>query len=110
MNFFHSMLKDGYDDSISSKRVITLAAFLLCAMAFIANLFFGLKIEAFIFDSMSYIAMAGLGVTVAERFADKKSTPTPMQYNPPQYQQPTPQYYQPRVHGTPLPRQEDPLI
>lgn len=110
MNFFHSMLKDGRDDTVSSKRVIMLAAFLLCATAFIANLFFGLKIDSFIFDSMSYIAMAGLGVTVAERFADKKSPLQPTQYVQSQYQ-PTPQqYYSPRVHGTPLPRQEDPLI
>ena len=110
MNFFHSMLKDGADDTISSKRVITLAAFLLCATAFIANLFFGLKIDAFIFDSMSYIAMAGLGVTVAERFADKKSAQQPPQYAPPPQYQPQPQYYSPRMHGTPLPKQQDPLI
>lgn len=107
MSWLSSMLEDGIDGSLSSKRVITLLAFLLCATAFIANLFFGLKIEAFIFDSMSYIAMAGLGVTVAEKFAVKRVDP-PRPYQP-TYQPPT-QYYQPRVHGTPLPKQEDPLI
>lgn len=103
------MLQDGIDGSLSSKRVVTLAAFLLCATAFIANLFFGLKIEAFIFDSMSYIAMAGLGATVAEKFSSRdQRTVAPQPYTlqpPPPYTQPT----YPRVHGTPLPRQEDPL-
>ena len=84
-------------------------AFILCAMAFIANLFFGMKIEQFIFDSMSYIAMAGLGATVAEKFSSAErihvSDRDKYYYQRPTYDQPV----YPR-RGTPLPRQEDPLI
>jgi hypothetical protein len=63
------MLIDGHNGSLSSKRVITLLAFILCGTAYIANLFYGLKVEEYMFNSMSYIAMTGLGVTVAEKFA-----------------------------------------
>ena len=102
-----TMLCDGIDGSLSSRRVITFMAFLLCAMAFIANLFFGMKIEQFIFDSMSYIAMAGLGATVAEKFssAERIRVADRDRYQQPMYNQ---QVYPRR--GTPLPRQEDPLI
>lgn len=102
-----SMLQDGIDGSLSSKRVVTLSAFLLCAIAFVANMFFGKKIDQFIFDSMSYIAMAGLGATVAEKFSSRASTvQTPSFPNQsPVVQTPVIQ----KVH-TPLPVQKDPLI
>ena len=71
MHWMNGMLTDTQNGTTSSRRVVTLLAFLLCAIAFIGNLFFQMKIEQFIFDSMSYIAMAGLGATVAEKFASK---------------------------------------
>ncbi len=72
MKLLKSMLKDGDDDTISSKRVVTFLAFLLCAIAFVANLFWGFEVKQFMYESMIYLAMTGLGVTVAERFAPKK--------------------------------------
>ena len=71
MKWYHSMLTDGTDDGISSKRVVTLLAFVLCAIAFIANLFWGLDVKDSIFDGMMYIAIAGLGFTASERFTKK---------------------------------------
>jgi hypothetical protein len=59
------------DDGISSRRLITFLAFVCCAVAFFAKLFFGYKIEPNLFDGMMYIVIGGLGVTVAERFASK---------------------------------------
>lgn len=100
------MLEDGIDGSLSSRRVITTLAFILCAVAFIANLFFGMKIEAFIFDTMAYIAMAGLGATALDKFSSRSSisqTPHPNTLQPTQ-----PVMY--RNYGTPLPTQKDPLI
>jgi hypothetical protein len=67
-----SMLKDGHDGSISSKRVVTFLAFLLCGIAFISNLFWGYHTDIHLYDSMSYIAMVGLSATVAEKFASKQ--------------------------------------
>lgn len=60
------------DQGLSSKRIVTFLAFIFCSIAFFANLFFGFKIDTHIFDGMMYIAIAGLGVTVAERFANKQ--------------------------------------
>lgn len=59
------------DEGISSKRVVTFLAFTCCVVAFFCNLFLGLKIDTQLYDGMMYITMAGLGVTVAERFAKK---------------------------------------
>lgn len=66
---WRTLLLDGINGSMSSKRVVTLAAFLLCATAFIANLFFDYEIDQFIYDSMMYIAVSGLAMTASEKFA-----------------------------------------
>jgi hypothetical protein len=71
ISWYHSMLTDGTDSGISSKRVVTLFAFVLCAVAFIANLFFGLTVDDKIFEGMMYIAIAGLGFTASEKFTKK---------------------------------------
>ena len=51
---------------------LILFATLLVAMAFVANLFWKLTIEEFMYSSMMTIILAGLGTTVAEKFAPKK--------------------------------------
>ena len=66
-----SMLSDGTNDTISSKRVITFLSFLLCAAAFIADLGWDLKVDFSVFQSMMYIVIAGLGFTASEKFAPK---------------------------------------
>lgn len=65
------MLSDGVDGSISSKRVVTLLAFILCAYGFIASLY-GYPMDTKIFDSMMYIVIAGLGFTASEKFVKKE--------------------------------------
>lgn len=72
MMWLNSMLADGINGSVSSKRVITILAFVLCATAFISELFWGYKITPAIFDSMMYIVVAGLGFTASEKFAKKE--------------------------------------
>jgi len=71
MKWYHSMLTDGTDEGISSKRVVTFVAFILCATAFVANLFWNLTIDEKIFEGMMYIAIAGLGFTASEKFTKK---------------------------------------
>ena len=71
MNFLTSMLKDGVNGNISSKRVVTLSAFLLCALAFVCELLYGLDVKQQTFDSMMYIVIAGLGFTASEKFTKK---------------------------------------
>lgn len=67
------MLNDTHNDSISSKRVIAFAAFVLCAVAFVANLFWSYKVDAFMFDAMIYLAMVGIGATAVEKFTPQRS-------------------------------------
>lgn len=71
MNFLTSMLTDGVNGTISSKRVVTLSAFLLCALAFVCELVYGLDVKQQTFDSMMYIVIAGLGFTASEKFTKK---------------------------------------
>jgi hypothetical protein len=63
------MLDDSHNKSLSSKRVVTFLAFVLCGIAFITNLFWGYKVESYMFEGMIYLAMAGLGFTATEKFA-----------------------------------------
>jgi len=69
--WLHTLLEDGDNHSLSSRRVITFLAFVLCAIAFLANLFWGFKIDQFIYESMMYVVLGGLGVIVAEKFTKK---------------------------------------
>ena len=62
------MLSDGVNGSVSSKRVITLLAFIVCVYGFIADIH-GYKITPVLFESMIYLVIAGLGFTASEKFA-----------------------------------------
>lgn len=77
MRWFHSIFTDGSDDGISSKRAVTIAAFILCAIAFVADLFWDYKVDPNVFEGMMFIAIAGLGVTASEKFAKKSEAPKP---------------------------------
>jgi len=98
MTFLRSLLLDSEDGTWSSKRVITFLAFIFCSIAFFANLFFEKKMDPLMFEGMMYIAIAGLGVTVTERFANR-SIPTQ-----PQRHRPINNRYN---YGTPLPKTEE---
>jgi len=65
------MLSDGTNGTVSSKRVVTLLAFLLCGGGYIAMIY-GFPIDNKIYDSMMYIVIAGLGFTASEKFTKKE--------------------------------------
>ena len=67
------MLQDGHDKSWSSKRVITLLAFILVSVAFVADQFTIYKANETLFDSIIYLVIAGLGFTASEKFAKKEN-------------------------------------
>jgi hypothetical protein len=71
MTWLNSMLSDGVNGSVSSKRVITLLAFVVCVYGFIADIH-GCKITPVLFESMIYLVIAGLGFTASEKFAKKE--------------------------------------
>ena len=70
MSFIRSMLSDGVNGTISSKRVVTLLAFLMCSVGF-AAMIYGYPVDSKIYDSMMYIVLAGLGFTASEKFSSK---------------------------------------
>lgn len=70
MNFITSMLSDGVNDNISSKRTVTILAFLMCSGGFVASIC-GYNVDSKLFDSMMYIVIAGLGFTASEKFTKK---------------------------------------
>ena len=57
---------------VSSKRVVTFLAFILVMIGFLANLFWDYTIEDFIYSSVMYIVIAGLGIVGAEKFIGNK--------------------------------------
>lgn len=68
--FLLNMLSNG--SSISSKRVITLLAFILLAIAFILDMFLDIKVSDKLIDVMNMLVVAGFGSTVIEKFANGK--------------------------------------
>jgi xanthine/uracil permease len=75
MSDFRDMLtSDGKSGSkLSSKRVITFAAFICMVIAFFANLVWAIVVEPSILNGMIGIVMAGLGVTVGEHLLKKRN-------------------------------------
>lgn len=59
------------DGKVSSKRLITLLAFLLIALGFVSNLYFGFTVDPVLFESVQWIVLGGLGATASERFTKK---------------------------------------
>ena len=68
-----SQILQDTNGSYSSKRAVTFICVILMATAFIANLFYGKTVEEFMYNSVMYIVIAGLGFSGAENFAPKKS-------------------------------------
>ena len=73
MRWLSSMVRDGEDGCVSSKRVITLLAFIMCSIAFMVDLFTVYDVKPVLFDSMMYIVIAGLGFTASEKYSPKKT-------------------------------------
>lgn len=53
---------------VSSKRFIAFLAFIMMAIGFLSNLYFGFKVEQHMFKSMEFIVEIGMGVILLERF------------------------------------------
>lgn len=66
------MLAEG-DGKLSNKRVITLLSTVMLVVAFVANLFFGYKIDDNILNAIMFVIIGGMGITGMEKFAPKIS-------------------------------------
>ena len=59
------------DGEPSSKRFVTMLAVLMMSVGYFANLFWSYTVEQFMFESVMYVVIAGLGFCGAEQFAPK---------------------------------------
>lgn len=66
--FMSSMLAD-VDGQISSKRFITIIAFLCLVLAFLCNVFAAIPLQEFVYDGMLYLVGSGLGFSTVEKFS-----------------------------------------
>ena len=73
LNYMHRVMADP-NGNPSSKRLVTLICTILMAIGFIANLFWEFKMDEFIFNSVMYIIIGGMGITGVEKFAPKSPT------------------------------------
>ena len=72
MSFIVKMLSGEGEQNPSTKRVITLLAFLLLATGFVAEMFFERKVNPTTYEYMMYIVLGGLGFTASEKFVKKE--------------------------------------
>lgn len=70
LSYVRGIMEDN-GGSPSSKRLVTLLSALLIFTGYVANLFWDFTVEEFMFNSMMYITIAGLGFTGMEKFTPK---------------------------------------
>ena len=71
--YLHELISDS-NGSPSSKRLIIVICTILRATGYIANLFWDYTVEEFMFNSVMYIVIGGMGITGVEKFAPKAPT------------------------------------
>jgi len=62
---------------VSSKRFIAFLAFIMMAIGFLSNLYFGFKVEEDMYKSMEWIVEIGLGAILLEPLTRKKEDEKP---------------------------------
>lgn len=71
--YLHELISDS-NGSPSSKRLIIVICTILMSTGYIANLFWDYTVEEFMFNSVMYIVIGGMGITGVEKFAPKAPT------------------------------------
>ena len=66
--FFEKVLCD-VDGQPSSKRLVTLVAFVLISAAFITNLIIEVPLKRYMFEGMLWLTGAGIGSATVEKFS-----------------------------------------
>jgi positive regulator of sigma E activity len=69
-SYFKEMMSD-QEGQFSSKRFVTVGAFILLAVAFLADVFIEINLPEYVWDDMMYVVAAGIGFTATERFTRK---------------------------------------
>jgi hypothetical protein len=69
-SYLGSIMED-VDGVPSSKRYVALICLIVVIIGFMANLFWGYKVDQFVFDGIRDIGVTGLGFTGLEKFSKK---------------------------------------
>ena len=69
-SYLKEMMSD-QEGQFSSKRFVTVGAFILLAVAFLADVFIEIDLPEYVWDDMMYVVAAGIGFTATERFTRK---------------------------------------
>lgn len=69
-SYLEKILTD-VDGQPSSKRLVTLIAFVLISVAFTVNVFVEIPLKEYMFEGMLWLAGAGLGFSTVEKFSRK---------------------------------------
>lgn len=72
--YIQQVLQDT-NGAYSSKRAIVFICTALMTVGFLANLFGEYTVDQFMYESVMYIVIAGLGFSGAEKFAPRKEEP-----------------------------------
>ena len=68
--FLKSLISE--DESVSSKRIVALLAFITVEIIALTNLFTGKTVQEFIFNGLILIIIGGLGITAFEKIFKKE--------------------------------------
>lgn len=68
--FLKSLISE--DESVSSKRLVALIAFITIEIIALVNLFTGKSVQEFIFNGLIMIVIGGLGITAFEKIFKKE--------------------------------------
>ena len=70
---FLKQIFTGVTGEFSSKRTVTFFAVVMMLIAFVAQVFFGVEIPQWMFESVVYVVIAGVGFVAAEHLGTFKS-------------------------------------
>jgi len=71
---FIKQIFTGVTGEFSSKRTVTFFAVVMMLIAFVAQIFFGIDIPQWMFESIVYVVIAGVGFVAAEHLGNFKSS------------------------------------
>lgn len=70
---FFKQIFTGVTGEFSSKRTVTFFAVIMMLVAFVAQIFLGIEVPQWLFESVVYVVIAGVGFVAAEHLGTFKS-------------------------------------
>ena len=71
VGYIKGILADSEGEPSSKRLIIILCTFLL-ALGYVSNLYWGFKVEQYMYDAVMWVVLGGAGMTGVEKFASSK--------------------------------------